>query len=127
MTTGFTKVSWVLGACLLFLSGSLILQASDKPFMKYPITMGVERKIVVDPENGQKNLQFFVSITNTHYLIDTEDLELTLLAFGEYDGRPNVNLRDHRQYKVLDRMLLNQKAKLKSKILPIRRLIQSRS
>lgn len=112
MIAVLTKTRWMLITLVILFASDRSLRAGDKPFMKYPITMGVERKIITDPTNGHKDIRFYVSVTNTHYLIDTEDLELTLLAFGEYDGRPNVNLRHHRQHKVLDRMLLNQKAKI---------------
>ncbi|MFT5124410.1 MAG: hypothetical protein ACI9TH_003700 [Kiritimatiellia bacterium] len=101
------KFLLILGLALL---GSYL--AAEEPFMKYPIEMQVERKILDDPETGHKNLQFYISVTNKHGVIDLPDLDLTILATGHYDGSPNVLLKDTRQYKVLDRMLLNQQSKI---------------
>jgi hypothetical protein len=86
--------------------------SAEKPFMKYPIAITMERKSLDDTKSGHKNLQFLISIANTHGVIDLMDLKLTLLIVGTYDGSPNILLKDRRQHKVLDRMLLNYQSKI---------------
>ncbi len=86
--------------------------SAEKPFMKYPIAIKMDRKTPDDTKSGRKNLQFFISIANTHGVIDLMDLDLTLLIVGAYDGSPNILLKDKRQHKVLDRMLLNYQSKI---------------